>query len=190
MTGCFQERRQAENCGDQTEIENDRRRSRRRKPAKRVQHTAELRDKRDKQQVGKRDLRQLNGESEPVGVIGKSRRETIHDPGHRHLKRRDEKHQGDDQNRQDFLGKTARRIPPAFRHLPREQGHKSGIERAFGKQTAEEIRQLEGDEKCVGYRAGTQRGRNQNITREAQQPADHREAADRGDGTKQRHDLP
>jgi hypothetical protein len=70
-------------------------------------------------------------------------------------------------DRQYFLGKTARCIAAAFRHVPGKQRHKGGIERAFGEEPAKEVRQLEGDKKCVGYRAGTQRGRDQDIAREA-----------------------
>jgi hypothetical protein len=48
-------------------------------------------NQRDKQQVGKRDLRELDCEPEPVRVVGKARRKAIHHPGHRDLQGRDEK---------------------------------------------------------------------------------------------------
>ena len=183
----FDKRRKPEDRRNQAQVQNNRSRRRRRETAKRVQHASKLRDQRNKHQIGKRDLGQLHGKPEPVGIVGKPRRKAMHHPWHRDLQCGHEKQQCDDEDRQHFLGETAGSILPADGHMPGKERHKGGVECALGKQPAEKIRQLERDEKRICDRARTQCCGNQDVADEPEQTADHRVTADGSNGPEKRH---
>jgi hypothetical protein len=73
---------------------------------------------------------------------------------------------------------------------PQPHRHESGIERAFGQQSAEEVGGLEYRKKRVGERARAEHRGNRHVARESEQPRRQCRAAHGGNVARQRHELP
>jgi hypothetical protein len=71
--------------------------------------------------------------------------------------------------------------------LAREQRHEGRGEGTFGKQAAEQVRQLECYEEGVGHRARAEHRRQYNVADEAHEAAKQGEPADRGDRAAEAH---
>ncbi len=74
-----------------------------------------------------------------------------------------------------------------FRQLPGKQRHEGGVERALGKQTAEDIGELQRHEEGVTDLASAKKPGDEQIAHEAQHAAAHGPAADGRNGSKERH---
>src|SRR5665647_1914423 len=82
------------------------------------------------------------------------------------------------------------RVSSALGANPGIGRHEGGVERAFGENGAEMIRQPQRDEKRVGHRTGAEHRRQYDVTDEAGEPREQREAADREDALDHRTIYP
>jgi hypothetical protein len=67
------------------------------------------------------------------------------------------------------------------------QRHERRIERALRQQPAEQVRDLQGDEECVGQRAGAENGRDRHVAQERESARQQGRAADGTDVARQGH---
>ena len=72
---------------------------------------------------------------------------------------------------QHILAEAARAALAAFLPAAQPERDERGIERAFGQQAAEQVRDLQRDEECVGQRAGAEHRRDHDVAHEAEQRA-------------------
>ncbi len=159
MTRGREERReqQREHHG---EIEQDRRRGGGSEARHRLQHAREQRNEADEEQIGKGDPRQLDRQLELARhlLIGARHRP---DAGrHEDFEERGEQQQGRHEDRQHVGGKArGSGLAAGAVQFLREHRHVGRAEGALRKQAAEDVRQLEGDEKGVGAGSGTEKPR-------------------------------
>jgi len=187
VPGRRQHGRRAKHGADQAEIEQDRRGRRLPEFFQGVQNTGIEGHQRDEHQIGEGDAREDNRELKFFRRIGEARRQHTHDPGHADFGGDNHRAQGPKQNRQGAPREGFRFTPSVAFQLAREHGHEGGRKGALGEQAAEQVGQLEGDEKNVGAGAGAQHRGDQDIAQKTQNPADKGEAADGGDGTQKHH---
>jgi hypothetical protein len=173
--------------GDGEYVEQDRCRRRRGEAVERVQDPAEQRHQGQEQEIGEGDAAQLDRQIELLRVRGKSRCQQVHEPGHgRHGGRR-KSQQARQQHRQGLLAESPGGGLAVLLQAAREERHEGGVEGALAEQPAEQVGQAESHEKDVGDRPGAELVGDQDVAQETQHPADSGVAADRGKGTKERH---
>ena len=148
------------------QIEQDRRRGRRREMMDRIQDAAIERDQRHQQQIRKGDAGQFGREREAVRIGVEARRQ------HRNHLRREHERDGEqhglhrNHQREDAVGEQLGRVRPVLGADARIGRHEGGVEGALGKDRAEMIGQPQRDEEGVGDRACAQDRGQHDVARE------------------------
>ncbi len=153
----------------------------------RIEDARLQRHQRDEQQVGEGDARELDRQTERLGIVAQAGRQCGHDVGHEDDHQRRERQQDRNQRRLRLARELQRRRPAAIVQRAGEQRHEGLVEGALGEQAAEEVGQLERDEEGVGHRPGAGDGGDHHVAGEAGDAAQQGEAADRGDGAGEAH---
>jgi len=181
--------RKHEQGPDQAEVEQDRRGRDRSEAVERVQHPAQQCDERYQQDVGEGEARELHGQLQLARLVGEARRERVHEPRHHDLGHDDQHQQRPQQDGENVLRERFGRLPPVALQRACEERHEGRVERALREQPPQEVRQLEGDEEGVRYRACAQDRGDQDVAQEAQDARAHGVAADGCGPAGERHRL-
>ena len=174
---------------DQTEVQQHGRGGGGGKAAKRVQDAGQQRNQADQHQVGESKSGERHREIELFRLVGKARRQPQHHPWHGDLRHGGEEHQHHHQQAEGRVGEGEGIGAPTPLHQAGEDRHEARVEGALGEQAAEEVRQLEGDEKGIGDRPRAQHGRHQDVADQAEHAARHGVATDRRGESSERHGL-
>ncbi|MFK4619265.1 hypothetical protein ABIF50_002542 [Bradyrhizobium diazoefficiens] len=159
---------QRRDCGDQGDVEQQRRERRERKTPLRVEQPHQHGDGAGESEIGQHQPRVLDGEIE-AAATEKSRRD--HRDDQRHQQRNDDRDR--DQGRADRAehasrerggGRLAVAIPDT--QPGRDQRRVQG---PFAEQPPHHVDELEGRQKGIRHRAGAEQGGNHGIARKAQQ---------------------
>ena len=150
------------------QVEQDRRRRRRRKTVERVEDAAVERDQADQQQIGKRDPGELDREREAARILAEARRQQID-----HHRREQATASASSttwiaSSSVKIRSVNSRAGPcPLAPRIARIGRNERGVERAFGEDRAEMVRQPQRDEKRIGHRPGAQHRRQHDVAQEA-----------------------
>ena len=172
-------------AADQGQVEDDRGRSKGREPTHAVEQAAEQCRDRNQQQVWEGDTGQINGRLKLLWLIDKAGGQYRYQCWHEQQAEQDE---GDQEGNHDRHGAFCHGFPGFFSldlDLFRDHGHEGGAERTLGKQAAEEIGQFQRDEKGIGHGSSPEDHCRQQVTGKAENPAEHGQAANSGNGTRQ-----
>ena len=144
----------------------------------RVENAAPERHQRDQQQIGKGDARQRDRERELLRLARKARRQQFDDLRREQQRQRQQHDLRREQQREDAVAEQRRRLGSALGADARIGRNEGGIERAFGKDGAEMVRQPKGDEERVGDRPGAEDRREHDVAQKAGEAREQRKAAD------------
>ena len=144
----------------------------------RVEDAAPQRHQRDQQQIRKRDPRQRHRQRELMRLARKAGRQQLDHLRREQQRQRQQHDLRRKQQREDAVAELVGRLLPVLGANPRIGRNEGGIERAFGEDGAEMVRQPEGDEERIGRRPGAKDGGEHDVAHEAGQPRQKRVAAD------------
>ena len=144
----------------------------------RVENSAPQGHQRDEQEVGESNARQADRERELLRLVRKAGRQQLDN-----LRREDERERQQyrlrrNQQREDAVAEQGGRLRAALGADACVSRNEGGIERAFGKDRAEVVRQPKGDKERVGDRSGAEDRGQHDVAEEAGQAREQRKAAD------------
>jgi hypothetical protein len=164
-----------EHRGDEDEVEEDRRGGGGEEAPGGVQHARDEGRQRDEEDVGEGEAAVFDGEVEAF-VTREARGHGVNERGHE-----DDAEDGEDRQDHDHRGPCVLREAEGVLvrlHALGEHRHEGHVERPFGEEAAEEVREREGDQERLGHRAGAEEGRDQDIAGEAEDARQERPEAD------------
>ncbi|CCJ96311.1 hypothetical protein BN130_184 [Cronobacter malonaticus 507] len=144
-----------------------------------VKDCARERGQRNQQNIRKGNTQQRRGEREFIGRIGKARRGHQDHPrcgqhtGYRHHKERQR------QQARDIRHKHTRGVFALLAFIFGEDRHKRLRERAFGKNTPQQVRQFKRHKEGVSRHPGPEHPRHDGVARKPEHAGKHRHRADR-----------
>ncbi|KFB72842.1 MAG: hypothetical protein AW09_001940 [Candidatus Accumulibacter phosphatis] len=154
-----------------------------------IENATGQRDQRHEKDVGESDARQLDGQGKLFGVIGKTRSRKVNEYRRgRHAEQGDRQHDEKQQTRDTvyqlpgLLGWT---LVPVLAKDRNEGLRKS----AFGKQSAQQVGELEGNKESVGQRPGTESAGDHEIADKTEYARQQGHTADGGEGLQEVHGL-
>jgi len=176
-----------QNRDAQHEIEHDRRRGGGCVAIHRIQQARKQRNERHADEIGESDPRQRRREGELVGVIREAESENDNQPRHRDLRDRGDEKQHGNQARHGLLRERVRGFLAIRLEALGKERHEGRIEGALGEQSAEQVRDSEGDDERIRDRARAEHRGDQDVADKAEDAAHHGESADRREGAVELH---
>ena len=179
--------REPQRAADEADIEQDRREGRHPELVVGVEDARRDRHQRDEENVRRGDLQQPHGEIELLRVLGEAGRADIDQD--RRGDDADQRHREQDQRQHggDVIDQQFGFVVPAPVTVFAENRHERLRERALGEQAAQQVGQLERDEKRIRRRARAEDPRDQHIAHKGEDARKQCQAADGGEGFKEVH---
>ncbi|MNH91028.1 hypothetical protein D3C73_435790 [compost metagenome] len=165
--------------GDHHHVQKNGRNCRCEEMMQRIQHAAHHRRQRHAHQIGEHDRRHADGQRHLFGVVGKTRRDDeTHQPWHGEFHDNGDEEERRKEHPEDLFRKALGALDTVGLDFFRKQRHEGGVEGAFGKQPAKQVRKTEGGIEDVRHRPCAERCRHRRLTGEAEDAAAERRAAD------------
>ena len=177
-----QVRRDEHGRRDERHVQQHRRERGQRKLLVGVEHAGGERRQRDEDDVREHDPRHVHREDIGLSVVPEPGRHREHDPRRARHARQRQHGEAPGENGGHRVDERLGRVV-AFRVLELGEDRHEGLrERAFRRQPPQQVRDPEGDVKCVGELAGAEGSGNQRFADQAGHAGQQREAADRQEG--------
>ena len=176
--GLVKVRGEKDRRADEAEIQKNRRRRRNRKALHRVQNRRRKGDQTHESDVGEHPARERHGKIEGFGVGAHAARDREDEQGRgedaEHARRED----GETKDREDVLQKALRALGSVSLAHVREHRNEGLLKGAFGKETAQHVRQTKGHVEGVRRGGRAEVAGDQHVADHARDAAHEREAGD------------